>query len=1292
MPTSFVPTNPYPQSIYSTSVISDTAGGVLVTIRVTPIQINTETNVVTLYDDLVFDISYTAPTPPTPVQVTSSSTGNTIYQMGDDIDVHASLSASSSTNVEFIVSLTDNSGTLLHRHSELLNVPGGTSVVSYDIPTTNLPAGAKYVEISFIEPSTGNSIHANTIQVTLAGISLNAALSKGTYTLDETTAELTVEVRDENGRLVTGIASNFTVEIDGSPVVATFNEVDIGVYAADIPISGLSVGSHTLLVSVQDSRGITASGTLSFAVASPDIIQVTTDLADDWRPAIARTDDGKLWVVWDSWRSDNNIWYKTSDDNGATWSADTQLTTDPGSDYDPAIMQASDGTIWVAWYSWRSGNADIWYKTSTDGGVTWSDAVQLTTDPNSDYGPAITQTSDGTIWIVWYSYRSGNADLWCKTSIDGGASWSAEAQIDGNCCHYRPSLTVAGDGVMWLASERNDDIWYQFSSDNGATWSAPQQWTRFVGYDDYPNLAALSGNRVGLVWQSNRSGNDDVWFGIFGEREDVNPPPYISSIEHTPSPNPGSNDVVTFRAYAQDESAVASVHLLWEQDGLPQPDAAMYDDGAHDDYNAADGWYGVQMGPFPVGTEIAYQVRAADSDGNTVTWPMTPKSFTVLETFTKTADILFVPDYGSNSTDWFRPYYTNALDTLGYAYDVWDTGLRGAPNSDTLNLYTDGAVIWAVPYWGYFDDWDVRPDIEAYLDAGGKLFMTGQNVAEYLNGTTLLNDYLHATYVQDDTDLYALNGVTGDPIGDGLTLGISGGDGANNQYDTDEIDPIGPAVTVFTYDTGATTALLGIEAEPEANLSGVISSGTAGLRVDTGIYKVVYFAFGFEGINSASDRATVMGRVLAWLQELVPPVASFTSSSPDWLGQETAFTNTTVVTGPVSHLWDFGDGVTSTLESPIHTYTNPGVYTVVLTATNFVGSDVATGTVTVHGPPDAAFTTSSPDWLGQATIFTNTTTGQEPITCTWDFGDGVTSTQESPTHIYGIPGIYTVALTVINPAGSDIATDTVTIHGPPEAGFTTSSPDWQGQITFFTNTTTGQGPIIYTWDFGDGITSTMESPTHTYASSGVRTVVLTAANPAGSNVATDTVILYSLPTAGFTAYPTEGFRPLTVAFTDTTTTTPPGDPTLIYLWHFGDGQTSTVSSPTHTYTTRGAYTVTLTARNAAGEGTVTRTNYITVYEPVQAAFTASPTSGVAPLTVVFTNTSTGDYTASLWDFGDGVTSTLESPTHTYTLAGAFTVSLTVSGPGGSDAEVKANYITVSSAWRVYLPLILRSHP
>ena len=117
----------------------------------------------------------------------------------------------------------------------------------------------------------------------------------------------------------------------------------------------------------------------------------------------------------------------------------------------------------------------------------------------------------------------------------------------------------------------------------------------------------------------------------------------------------------------------------------------------------------------------------------------------------------------------------------------------------------------------------------------------------------------------------------------------------------------------------------------------------------------------------------------------------------------------------------------------------------------------------------------------------------------------------------------------------------------------------------------------------------------------------------------------------------------------------------------------------------------LTVSGPGGSDSITHTDYITVREPIpaQAAFTAAPIRGAVPLTVDFTNTSTGDYSTSLWNFGDTVTSTLESPTHIYTTTGAYTVRLTVSGAGGSDTETQVGYITVLGENEIYLPIILR---
>jgi len=136
---------------------------------------------------------------------------------------------------------------------------------------------------------------------------------------------------------------------------------------------------------------------------------------------------------------------------------------------------------------------------------------------------------------------------------------------------------------------------------------------------------------------------------------------------------------------------------------------------------------------------------------------------------------------------------------------------------------------------------------------------------------------------------------------------------------------------------------------------------------------------------------------------------------------------------------------------------------------------------------------------------------------------------------------------------------------------------------------------------------------------------------------------------------------------------------------------SPAEEPSHTYTSAGTVTVSLTVTGPGGTDTELKPEYVVVsHEPIIANFSADPTNGPAPLSVQFIDDSAGTITLWLWDFGDGTTSTLPGPTHVYTQAGLFDVSLIVTGPVGSDTETKAEYIAVWAKYRVYLPMVIRN--
>jgi PKD repeat protein len=265
------------------------------------------------------------------------------------------------------------------------------------------------------------------------------------------------------------------------------------------------------------------------------------------------------------------------------------------------------------------------------------------------------------------------------------------------------------------------------------------------------------------------------------------------------------------------------------------------------------------------------------------------------------------------------------------------------------------------------------------------------------------------------------------------------------------------------------------------------------------------------------------------------------------------------------------------------------------------------GYIVVTNPPVADFFTSTQSGTPPLPVtFSADAKGSPPFTYFWDFGDGSTSRDQNPTHVYSGNGKYAVTLTVTNRYGSDTKTvqDFVAVGSTPSASFYVLPIQGTPPLAVNFTDTSGFGVISWKWDFGDGATSTVQNPGHVYTKPGSYTVSLTTVNRFGEghSIRPGLINVGTVPTSEFFADIRTGDPPLTVKFHDDSD----GNPSA-WLWDFGDGTTSTQKDPVHTYTSVGYYNTTLITGNAFGMDTLVRTNHIRVGNPSLVPVTVQPT-------------------------------------------------------------------------------------
>jgi hypothetical protein len=241
--------------------------------------------------------------------------------------------------------------------------------------------------------------------------------------------------------------------------------------------------------------------------------RLTKNAGTSWYPDSA-VSGNNVHVVWvDRTPGNSEIFYKRSSNNGTTWGKQKRLTRNKGWSWSPSIA-VSGSNIHVVWQDDTSGNEEIYYKRSTNNGVTWSKQKRLTRNAGDSRNPAIA-VSGSDVHVVWYDPSPGNYEILYKQSKDNGATWGKQKRLTNEASYSaEPAIAVSGNNlhVVWVDSApKAFEIFYMRSTDNGENWSEWERLTYNSGYSDFPAIA-VSGSNIHVIWCDETPGNYDIYF------------------------------------------------------------------------------------------------------------------------------------------------------------------------------------------------------------------------------------------------------------------------------------------------------------------------------------------------------------------------------------------------------------------------------------------------------------------------------------------------------------------------------------------------------------------------------------------------------------------------------------------------------------------------------------------------------------------------------------------------------------------------------------------------------------
>jgi hypothetical protein len=249
--------------------------------------------------------------------------------------------------------------------------------------------------------------------------------------------------------------------------------------------------------------------------------ELASDMRNGGGTSILQDSTGRIWLAWGCATAETTltgaVYYRTTDNGGQSWSPTQRLTNLPADGNIPSIIEVSN-EIWIIFKSHSlSGNGDIWYVKTIDRGATWSEPMRLTSHSAEEFTPDAMIDSTGKIWVVWTRDAGIGSpqpqDIFYKTSIDNGASWSPDKRLTTQ--QYQethPHIVEDAQGKILVFYQyfdgANSTVWYQTTSDRGDTWSDPEELpTNDISNPGVPNPALINGE-VWVTWTSEIS---DIW-------------------------------------------------------------------------------------------------------------------------------------------------------------------------------------------------------------------------------------------------------------------------------------------------------------------------------------------------------------------------------------------------------------------------------------------------------------------------------------------------------------------------------------------------------------------------------------------------------------------------------------------------------------------------------------------------------------------------------------------------------------------------------------------------------------